>query len=98
MRIQYDVQKDPTGNLHLFFFIFLRNRLSKIISIVNYSNDQVTSDSAERKLHSPKMKTLHFYNEIYYAWGKKNTCTLQCRIWSIICRDVKLYQLGSKFI
>jgi len=31
---------------------------------------------------------------------KKSICsTSQCRKWnSIICRDVKLYQLGSKFI
>jgi len=37
-------------------------------------------------------------NGIYFTWDK-NTCTSQCRKWnSIMCRDVKLYQLGSKFI
>ena len=38
------------------------------------------------------------YNGIYYTLNK-NTWTSQCRKWnSIICRDGKLYQLGSKFI
>jgi len=37
---------------------------------------------------SPKMKTLHFYDGIYYEWHK-NTCTSQCRKWnSIICKSV----------
>jgi len=42
------------------------------------------------------MKTLHVYNGIYYTLDK-NISTAHCRKWnSIMCRDVKLYQLGSK--
>ena len=43
-----------------------------------------------------KMKTLHVYNGIYYAW-EENTCTSRCRMWNlIICRGVKLYQIIKK--
>jgi len=46
----------------------------------------------------PKWKLYTVYNGIYYTWDK-NTCTSQCRKWnSIMCTDIKLYQLGSKFI
>jgi len=31
---------------------------------------------------------LHFYNEIYFAWGEKHTNTSQCKWNSIICKDV----------
>ena len=45
-----------------------------------------------------KWKLYTIYNGIYYTWDK-NTCTSQCRKWnSIMCRDVKPYQLRSKFI
>ena len=46
----------------------------------------------------PKWKFYTVYNGIYYTWYK-NTCTSQYRKWnSIMCRDVKRYQLESKFI
>ena len=45
-----------------------------------------------------KWKLYTVYNGIYYTWDK-NTCTSQCRKWnSIMCTDIKLYQLGNKFI
>ena len=38
---------------------------------------------------SSKIKTLHFYNGIYYAW-EINTYTCRWREWnSIICREIK---------
>ena len=43
----------------------------------------------------PKWKLYTVYNGIYYT-GDKNTSPILPN--SIICRDVKLYQLGSKFI
>ena len=48
----------------------------------------------------PKWKVYTIYNGCYYTWDKNNnTCTSQCRKRnSIMCRDVKCYQLGRKFI
>ena len=44
-------------------------------------------------------KMLHFYNVIYYAWGKNTYMyTSQCSRWnSIMCKSVKLYQLLIDF-
>jgi len=54
-------------------------------------------------LHSPKMKTLHFYNGIYYAWGKKYLY-LQKRQWNstikssfLHCVFIKHFSYDIKF-
>jgi len=39
--------------------------------MVNIYNHKMGRLMKERLLHSPKMKTLHVYNGIYYAWEKK---------------------------